>query len=176
MPERKPRTSAAVETETEVVAEAVEKSKVTVKMEKATENLMTEKEPKSVLVSLIEELATHPERAVDLVRSLGCITKPWEPIGMASSKINEMPVPPGEPPKKFIKGQEAGPYISGYRLITIFGDEVASILKDTPKWKIVIQGEYQVDAPFVQHSQKAEANAKAFVEEKLKLRGFVIPK
>ncbi len=143
---------------------------------KTESKVESSEESKSVLVNLIEELSQHPERAIDLVRSLSCITKPWEPIGMASSKINEVPVPPGESPKKFIKGQESGPYVSGYRLVTIFGDEVASILKDTPKWKIVVLGEYQVDAPFVQHGQKAEANAKAFVEEKLKLRGFVIPK
>jgi hypothetical protein len=57
---------------------------------------------------------------------------------------------------------------------TIFGDEVAFILKDTPKWKVKIEGEYQVDAPFVQHGQKAEGNTKKFAEDKLRELGYVI--
>lgn len=131
---------------------------------------------KSVLESLINDLSESPELAVNLVERLGKITKPWEPIGSSNSKLNEIPVPPGESPKSFIKKQDLGPFISGYKLVTIFGDEIASIIKDTPKWKIVILGEYQVDAPFVQHGQKAETNAKTFAEEKLREKGFVIPK
>jgi len=129
----------------------------------------------ALVEELIKELVTKPAMAIEFVQTLGKITKPWEALGGDGKPVNEIPVPPGTSPRDFVKtATSGGAYISGYRLVTIFGDEVAVILKDTPKWKIMIEGEYQIDAPFVQHGQKAENNAKEFAEEKLKERGYTI--
>jgi len=123
--------------------------------------------------ALIEELVGNPKLAVKLVRTLSMITKPWEPIGNDGNPVNEVAVPEGVNAREFIRRNSAT-YIRGYRLITIFGNEVATITKSTPKWKIVIEGANQVDSPFVEHGRKAEGNAKAFAEEKLRERGYVI--
>jgi hypothetical protein len=127
-----------------------------------------------VLDTLIQELTQNPNRAVQLIQLLGRITRSWEPVGTNGNPINEVPVPPGKNPKDFVKAATSTVHISGFRLTTIFGDEVATIIKDSPKWRITIQGEYQIDTPFVQHSQRAEMNAKQFAESKLKERGFII--
>lgn len=132
----------------------------------------------SVVESLVAELKQNPEGAVDLVKVLYKITKPWEAIGPDGSlaSVNEVPVPPGKSAQAFQKLNYNGPSIGAFKLTTIFGDEVALIVKDSPKWKITIEGEPQVDGPFVEHGQKAEAKVKAFVEERLTLRGFIISK
>jgi len=133
-----------------------------------------EEDELDLVALLIEQLKVKPEGAVELVHTLSTITKPWEAIGNNGNIVNEVPVPQGQSATQFIKQASTAPYISGYRMNTIFGDEVASITKDTPKWRVKIEGENQVDAPFVQHGQKAEANAKKFAEDKLRERGFII--
>lgn len=132
------------------------------------------KEQDSLLPQLIAELSQDPESALRLVQTLGKITKPWEIIGLAGSGLNEVPVPPGKSAKEFQKSMESSAHISGYRLETIFGEEIALIVKDSPKWKITILGEYQVDAPFISHVGKAESAAKTFAEDKLLKRGYII--
>lgn len=143
-----------------------------------TEELVTEDDSGLVLnvaETLVAELKSSPNLAINLVHTLSQITKPWEPIGSDGKIVNEIAVPPGQSPKDFKKQTTMqASYISGYKMSTIFGDEVAVILKDTPKWKIMIEGDYQSDAPFVEHSQKAEASAKSFAEAKLVERGYII--
>lgn len=129
----------------------------------------------SVAESLTQDLIQNPSRAIQLVKTLSKITRDWEPIGSNGAPINETPVPPGKNPKDFIKTTSSSPvHISGFRLTTIFGDEVAMITKDSPKWRVTILGEYQVDTPFVQHSTRAEFNAKQFAENKLREKGYII--
>lgn len=127
-----------------------------------------------VIDSLVQELTQSPNRAVQLVQALGKITRGWEALGSNGNPINEVPVPPGKNPKDFVKAASTPVHISGFRLTTIFGDEVANIIKDSPKWRVTILGEYQIDTPFVQHSAKAEFNAKQFAEGKLRERGYII--
>jgi hypothetical protein len=127
----------------------------------------------ALVTALIDELTSHPELAVGLVHTLSKITKPWEALGGNGNPLNAMPVPPGESSKAF-RRKTMGGYISGYRLTTIFGNEVATIAKDTPKWRITIEGNHQVDSPFVEHAQKAEEKAKTFAESKLKELGYII--
>lgn len=124
--------------------------------------------------ALIQEFTTSPSKAVDFIRALGKITKGWEAIGSNGNPVNEVPVPPGKNPRDFVRSASSIVHISGFRLSTIFGEEIALITKDSPKWRVVIQGEYQVDTPFVEHSQKAESNVKNFAESKLRERGFII--
>lgn len=132
----------------------------------------------SLVEQFIAELVEHPERAVSLIQVISKITKPWEAIGMdgAATGSNEVPVPPGKSAQAFQRQNVAGPNISAFRLTTIFGDDVALIVKDSPKWRITIEGEPQIDGPFVEHGQKAEVKAKTFVEERLALRGYIIGK
>jgi hypothetical protein len=135
----------------------------------------TDLDPSTYVVdTLIQELTQSPTRAVQLIQFLGKITRGWEAIGSNGNPINEVPVPPGKNPRDFVKAATSTVHVSGFRLTTIFGDEVATIIKDSPKWRITIQGEYQVDTPFVQHSQRAEANAKQFAEGKLREKGYII--
>ncbi len=136
----------------------------------------TEIDPSTyVLDTFLQELKQSPNRAVELIRVLGMITRDWEPLGSNGNPINEVPVPPGKNPRDFVKTTTSSAvHISGFRLTTIFGDEVATIFKDSPKWRVTIGGEYQIDTPFVQHSQKAEFNAKQFAENKLREKGFII--
>jgi hypothetical protein len=124
--------------------------------------------------ALLHEFTTVPAKAIDFIKALGKITKGWEPIGSNGNPVNEIPVPPGKNPRDFVRTASSIVHISGFRLTTIFGEEVALITKDSPKWRVVIQGEYQVDTPFVEHSQKAEVNVKNFAETKLRERGFII--
>lgn len=149
-----------------------------VEVKKVETKVVAEKEPESLVNQFITELAQHPERAVNLVQVLSKITKPWEAIGMdgAAAGPNEVPVPPGKSAQAYQRQNVAGPNISAFRLTTIFGDDVALIVKDSPKWRITIEGEPQIDGPFVEHGQKAEIKAKTFVEERLRLRGFIIGK
>lgn len=135
-----------------------------------------EKELPSMVTELITELVSKPHLAVELVQCLKRITKPWEILGNNGHSINEVPVPPGKSAKEFLKSTQTSAYVSGYRLSTIFGDEVAMIVKDNPKWRITILGEYQVEAPFVSHAQHGEANSKKFVEDKLVEMGYIIPR
>lgn len=122
---------------------------------------------------LMAELVGNPDLAVEFVRTISKITKPWEAIGNNGTIVNEAPTSRGEAKSEFF-GRVSGVYVSGYRLQTIFGDEVATIIRDTPKWKIVIDGKGQVDAPFIEHGQKAESIAKEFTERKLRELGYVI--
>lgn len=153
-------------------------AKKEVEVEKVSSEPLTKSVVKkeSVVREFIAELTQKPELAVELIQTLSNITKPWEAIGSngAAEGSNEVPVPPGKSAKAFQKQNVSGPYISGYKLTTIFGDDVALIVKDTPKWRITILGETQIDGPFVEHGKKAEQNAKDFVEERLRLRGYVI--
>lgn len=128
----------------------------------------------TLVEGLIKELTKAPSQAVELVQFLGRITKGWEPIGSNGNPINEVPVPPGKNPRDFVRAATSTVHISGFRLTTIFGDEIATIMKDSPKWRVTVLGEYQIDTPFVQHSQRAEVNAKEFAESKLRDRGFII--
>lgn len=128
----------------------------------------------SLVSQLTSELIDNPKLAWELVQSLRKITKPWEIMGKDGGSVNEMPVPPGKSAKEYLKETVQHGWISGYRLTTIFGEEVATIVKDSPKWKVTVLGEYQVDAPFIQHGQKGEASVKAFAEEKITKLGYVI--
>lgn len=127
-----------------------------------------------VLDTMMQELRQSPGRAIDFVHFLGKITRGWEPIGSNGNPINEVPVPPGKNPRDFVRAATSTVHVSGFRLATIFGTEVASIIKDSPKWRVTILGEYQIDTPFVQHSSRAEQNAKEFAENKLRDLGYII--
>lgn len=129
----------------------------------------------SIIEQLVSELTKHPESAVGLIKVLSKITKPWEVIGLNGQQLNEIPVPQGVTVQDF-KKQATGPHISGYRLTTIFGDEVAVIIKDHPKWKVTIEGQNQSDSPFVSHSKKAEEGIKEFVETRLRDKGYILGK
>lgn len=151
----------------------------TVALESSTQGMVTlskdDLEPSTYLIdSLVQEIVQSPARAAQLIKVLGKITKEWEPIGTNGNPINEVPVPPGRNPKDFVRAATATVHISGYRLTTIFGKEVALVMKDSPKWRVTIEGEYQVDTPFIQHGSKAEFNAKEFAENKLRERGYII--
>jgi hypothetical protein len=128
----------------------------------------------SIITQLVEELRTQPSQALSLIQVLGKITKPWEPIGTDGNPVNEVPVPPGQSPKEFVKVATSTTHISGFRLTTIFGDEVAQIIKGSPKWRVIVAGEYQIDTPFVHHGQRAEGDVKSFAEGKLRERGYII--
>ena len=129
---------------------------------------------KTVVDLFIKEMKENPKSALKFIKTLSLITRPWEAIGTQTNLVNEITVPQGMSAKDFIKSSQTGPFVSGYKLVTIFGDEVAVISKDTPKWKILILGEMQPDAPFVDHSKLAEGKAKKFVEDKLTQKGFII--
>lgn len=127
-----------------------------------------------LIEKLIQEMIQQPQLALKFVQSLGKITKPWETLSRDGTSINEVPVPQGKPAKEFLKEAQSAAYVSGYRLSTIFGDEIAMITKDSPKWRVTILGEYQVEAPFMTHPQKGETSVKQFVEEKVKQLGYII--
>lgn len=136
---------------------------------------MSEENSVALVKELIAELKSSPNTAVEFVKALSKITKPWEPIGYGSTPTNTMNVPDGVSAKQFAQETITSSInISGYRLSTIFGKEVAIIQKATPRWKISIEGAYQSDAPFVSHAQKAESQAKQFVEERLKELGYIV--
>lgn len=134
------------------------------------------KKEESLIQSLVVELKEHPERAVAFIQVLSKITKPWESIGPdgATASVNEVTVPQGTSAQAYQKQSWGGPNISAFKLTTIFGDDVALIIKDSPKWRITIEGVPQIDGPFVQHGQKAEQTVKQFVEERLAQRGYII--
>lgn len=128
----------------------------------------------SVTELITYEIKENPTRAKDLVKVLGMVTMDWEPVGSNGNPINEVPVPPGKNPKDFVRAANGIAHISGFRLSTIFGKEVAFIAKDSPKWRVTILGEYQVDSPIIQNGSTAEANVKKFAEEKLKSKGYIV--
>jgi hypothetical protein len=128
----------------------------------------------SVVSKLLKELEEEPESGLKLVHLLGRITKPWEELGNTLSQVNEIPVPPNMSAKEYLKGAGAQPYTSGWKLTTIFGREVAVIVKDTPKYRILIEGQVVSNVPFIQHAQKVETIVKQFVEEKVRERGYII--
>ncbi len=137
----------------------------------------TEMPTTGMLAELTKEIIENPAGSLKLIQALRKITKPWEMLGNTSGlgNVNEVSVPPNVSAKEFVNAQkQQGPFVSGYRLQTIFGEDVALIIKDTPKYKIFIEGELMIDAPFVQHGQKAEQNAKEFAEKKAEERGYVI--
>lgn len=143
----------------------------------ATESIeaTTSEVPVELIEQLIQEMTQRPALALKFIQSLGKITKPWETLSRDGTSINEVPVPQGKPAKEFLKETQNAGYVSGYRLSTIFGDEVAIITKDSPKWRVTILGDYQVEAPFMTHPQKGEASVKQFVEEKVRKLGYIIP-
>jgi hypothetical protein len=128
----------------------------------------------SVTELVTYEIKENPIRAKELVRVLGMVTMDWESIGVNGNPINEVPVPPGENPKDFIRSATRVTHISGFRLSTIFGKEVAYISKDSPKWRVTILGEYQVDSPIIQNGSTAEVNVKKFAEERLRAKGYIV--
>jgi hypothetical protein len=128
----------------------------------------------TLLESLIEETKKRPDQALMLVKALGKITKGWESVGSDGTPVNEMPVPQGKSAKDFQKSVQ-GHFVSGYKLETIFGEEVALITKDSPKWKVVIMGQHQVDSPFLYHAKDGEQIVKSFAKEKLEKLGFILP-
>lgn len=146
----------------------------TVSLESSPVVVLGTSSPTSVIESMVQELRQSPGKAIEFVHFLGKITRGWEPIGSNGNPINEVPVPPGKNPRDFVRAATSTVHISGFRLATIFGTEVASIIKDSPKWRVTILGEYQIDTPFVQHSSRAEQNAKEFAENKLRDLGYII--
>jgi hypothetical protein len=142
-------------------------------------NLKTTEMPSSIPAPtvtdlVIREIRDNPVRAREFVSVLGTITMDWEAIGTNGSPINEVPVPPGKNPKDFIRSANGISHISGFKLSTIFGKEVAFISKDSPKWRVTVLGEYQVDSPIIQSGATAEATVKKFAEEKVKSKGYIL--
>jgi len=137
----------------------------------ATQDL--EKQETALVDELIKELEGDPKSAVKFVQAISMITKPWEPLGNNGEPVNEVPVPAGVNPREF-RSTATAAYISGYRMTTIFGNQVAELTKGTPKWRVTINGVPQTEAPFVKHSKTAEEAAKKFAEQKLRELGYVI--
>lgn len=137
------------------------------------QDIPTPPAPTSVVNLLTLEIQQNPLKAKELFKALSMITVEWESIGTNGFPINEVPVPPGENPKDFIKSSARISHVSGYRLSTIFGKEVAYISKDSPKWRVTILGEYQTDSPIIQNGSVAESVVKKFAEERLKAKGYI---
>jgi hypothetical protein len=97
----------------------------------------------SVLSDLIEELNGNPEGALELADTLARIAGPWEEI-------------PG-----------------GFQIKNMAGQEIAHITKNFPKWRVVINGEYAKEAPFIMHANHT-LTGKNFVEEELRKLGYIV--
>lgn len=150
------------------------KSEVTVERVEEVQEVPEVQEKESILEQVIYELKTNPSLSVKLVSVLSKITNPWETIGLSGQHVNELAVPQGVSVEDFKKKLNSNPHVSGYRLTTIFGREIAIIVKDHPKYKVTIEGETQADAPFVTHSKKAEDSVKEFAEKRLKEKGYIL--
>lgn len=137
------------------------------------QDIPTPHTPTSVVNLLTLEIQQNPMKAKELFKALSMITVEWESIGTNGFPINEVPVPPGENPKDFVKSSARISHVSGYKLSTIFGKEVAYISKDSPKWRVTILGEYQTDSPIIQNGSIAESIVKKFAEEKLRSKGYI---
>lgn len=127
----------------------------------------------STLLTLVNEIKTDPAGALALVKALQKVCKPWESLTSASNELSEMTVPAGQSAKDFMKNASKG-FVSGYRINTIFGEEVALVTKDHPRWKVLIEGQNQSDSPIIGNSKTSEATVRAFVEEKLVERGYIV--
>lgn len=106
----------------------------------------------SMITELIESLNKNPEEALMLSDTLRKILGPWEELSADSNSA------------------ATGTFLV---IKNMMGTEVAQIIKDYPKYKISIEGEFLKDAPFITHGKDIMAG-RVFVEKKLRERGYIV--
>lgn len=129
----------------------------------------------TLLSQLVAEISSDPASAVELVKILGRVTKPWQALEVKNQMLNEITVPQGMSAQEY-KLQSTGLHVAGYRMETIFGDEVAVILRESPKWRVLICGQVQANTPFIaaKAGKKSEIEVQEFAEKKLRELGYIL--